>query len=177
MHRIALALLLAGCTAHEPDPAVRDVEMIHELCTPVTPIDIDDDARPDLVRGAAPDGTTCTSFDLNLDGVADQHVYLDAQLRDRRRESDLDGDGHIDEISHLLAGVVSRIDRDLDGDHRVDTWDLREHGNLARRERDSDGNGRVDQWWTFPTAGCPLIARDGDGDGRPDGPPAPEPCD
>lgn len=163
--RTALTLLLTACTGHERGeaPPVRDVTMVHEPC----------DLTPGAVHREPPadplgDDSACIAMDLDGDGKPEVYTYHDAEGRRRRTESDLNGDDHIDEISHYEADLIVRRERDLDGDHRIDAWDFHEHEQLVRREHDLDGDGRVDQWLTFTGSACPQIEHDRDGDGRPD---------
>ena len=89
----------------------------------------------------------------------------------RRRESDFDRDGRIDEIAYYTGGVIARKDRETNLDGKLDTWDFYEGGKIHHRMRDSDGDGRVDQWWTWPNPDrieCAVIAADHNRDGRPD---------
>jgi hypothetical protein len=110
-------------------------------------------------------------IDLNHDDKPDSFVYFDASGNVRRRESDFDRDGRIDEIAYFVGGIVTRKDRETNLDGKIDTWDFYEGGKIHHRLRDSDGDGKADQWWTWPNPDkieCAVIASDHNGDGKPD---------
>lgn len=147
----------------------------HEPCdvesSSATKVDSNGDGKPDIVRVMSGGKEVCRAVDLNLDGRADSYLYFDSNGALRRRESDFDRDGKIDEIAEYAGGVVVRKSRETNLDGKLDTWDFYEGGKLVRRLRDADGNGRVDQWWTWPHADkpdCPVIASDRNGDGQPE---------
>ena len=181
---LALPALAAACGSSSvevggarsaPDPDMPATAMTHEPCDEASAsaekVDINGDGRPDIIRVGAGGHEACRVLDLNHDGRADAYVYFDAGGQVRRRESDFDRDGRIDEIAHYSGGVVVRKDRETNLDGKLDTWDDYEGGALVRRRRDSDGNGHVDQWWTFGNPArpeCAVIASDRDGDGRPE---------
>ena len=90
---------------------------------------------------------------------------------ERRRESDFDRDGRVDEISVSERGQISLKLRETNFDNKLDTWDIYEGARLAKRERDTDGDGIIDQWWTYnnPTnPKCAVVASDRNADGKPD---------
>ena len=68
---------------------------------------------------------------LNHDDKPDAYIYFDASGDIRRRESDFDRDGKIDEIAYYTAGVITRKDRETNLDGKFDTWDFYEGGKLA----------------------------------------------
>lgn len=176
-----LALLaLAACggsakfvTVREPGGLELPITIEHEPCnlSRGEAIDVNGDGRPDVVRVEANGRELCRMADLNFDGRPDAFVYFDEQGRVRRRESDFDRDGRIDEIATFAGGKVVRKDRDTNLDGKFDTWDFYENERLVRRLRDTTGAGRVNQKWTFadPTKPeCAVIETDRSGDGRPD---------
>ena len=113
----------------------------------------------------------CQWLDLNFDGVVDAWVYFDETGQVRRRETDYDRDGRIDEIAVFKGGQLESRKRATTLAGRLDTWEYFENGKLVRAERDSDGNALVDQWWEYPRTQrqeCPVVHSDVDGDGRPD---------
>jgi len=179
----SLACLALGCsasvsTAGSPDGEGvqrRDTAIVHEDCdvegASAQKVDVNGDGRPDIsiVRNGATE--VCRSVDLNFDGKVDAWVYRDAAGQVRRRESDYDRDGRVDEISIYQAGVLKEQHRATTLGGKLDTWHFYQAGKLARTERDSDGDGVIDQWWEYPNPDkpeCPLIHSDVDGDGRPD---------
>jgi len=155
--------------------AARDTRIQHEDC-PVNDgdavaEDVNGDGRPD--RTTVKDGAKagCRGLDFNFDGAMDAWVYLDATGNIRRRESDYDRDGRVDEVSLYRAGVLTEKHRATTLAGKLDTWHYYSSGKVSRTERDSNGDDYVDQWWEYPaerTGDCPLIHSDVDGDGRPD---------
>lgn len=159
--------------AKSPDGSGVSTAMEHEKCDASSgqALDVNGDGRPDIVSVRSGGRETCRVIDLNHDGHPDAFVYFDASGQVRRRESDFDRDGKIDEIATYQNGVIVRKDRETNLDGRLDTWDFYENGKLVRRLRDSQGGGKVDQWWTFSNPDkpeCAVIASDRDGDGKPD---------
>lgn len=177
----AMGLMACGAASVGPKAdgrravAARDTRIQHEDC-PVT----DGDALAEDVNGDGhPDRTTvkdgaragCRGLDFNFDGAMDAWVYLDASGAIRRRESDYDRDGRVDEIALYRAGVLTEKHRATTLAGKLDTWHYYSGGKVSRTERDSNGDDYVDQWWEYPaerTGDCPLIHSDVDGDGRPD---------
>jgi hypothetical protein len=155
--------------------SARDTRILHEDC-PISAggainEDVNGDGRPD--RTTVNDGgrPSCRSLDFNFDGTVDAWVYLDESGNTRRRESDYDRDGRVDEVSLYRAGVLAEQHRATTLAGKLDTWHYYVSGKVARTERDSNGDDHVDQWWEYPAeraADCPLIHSDVDGDGRPD---------
>lgn len=155
--------------------AARDTRIQHEDC-PVTDgdavaEDVNGDGRAD--RTTVKDGAKagCRGLDFNFDGAMDAWVYLDASGAIRRRESDYDRDGRVDEVSLYRAGVLTEQQRATTLAGKLDTWHFYSSGKISRTERDSNGDDYVDQWWEYPAErkdDCPLIHSDVDGDGRPD---------
>lgn len=150
----------------------RDTEVTHEECDVASGgaehLDANGDGRADvsLVREGARE--TCRAVDLNFDGLIDVWSYFDPQGRVRRRESDYDRDGRVDEISIFKDGVRVENRRATTLSHRLDTWEYFQGGKLVRTERDSDGDRVVDQWWEYPKPGCPVIHADVNRDGHPE---------
>jgi hypothetical protein len=152
----------------------RDNRIQHEVCdvksSDARHTDVNGDGRPDITL--VPDGkSACKAVDLNFDGLVDAYVYTDDAGNVRRRESDYDRDGRIDEISEYKGGALTVKVRATTQGGKLDTWHFYEQGKLVRTERDSDLDSVVDQWWEYPRPGqynCPLIHSDVDGDGRPD---------
>jgi len=178
----ALSALSACGGAHDAggakgpgDPSRLPLELEHEACdeksTSAEKLDTNNDGKPDIVRVTSGGRETCRVIDLNHDGRPDAFVYSDDRGLVRRRESDFDRDGKIDEIAYFAAGVVTRKDRETNLDGKLDTWDFYEGGKIHHRMRDSDGDGKVDQWWTWANPDkieCAVIASDHNGDGKPD---------
>lgn len=164
-----------GAAAAGKDSTVRDTEIVHEPCDieskSAVKTDVNGDGKPDIISVMSGGKEVCRAVDLNFDGRFDTFVYLDANGVERRRESDFDRDGVIDEISTSQGGVVVSKQRETNLDGKLDTWDTYVGGKLTKRERDTTGDGRIDQWWEFPSPDhpeCPVIASDQDADGRPD---------
>jgi hypothetical protein len=134
-------------------------------------VDTNGDGKPDIVSVMSGGREVCRVVDLNHDDKPDSFLYVDGSGALRRRESDFDRDGRIDEIAYYTGGVIARKDRETNLDGKLDTWDFYEGGKIHHRMRDSDGDGRVDQWWTWPNPDrieCAVIAADHNRDGRPD---------
>ena len=156
-------------------PVARDTRILHEECdldeSGAVAEDINGDGRPD--RSCVSEGgrVTCRGLDFNFDGVIDAWVYLDESGQVRRRESDYDRDGRIDEVALYQAGMLIERQRATTLSGKLDTWQRYRDGRVASAERDSNGDDYVDQWWEYPDqrpAECPLIHSDVNGDGRPD---------
>ena len=178
---LGLLVVLQGCgaaaraTIKEPGGVELPIEIVHEGCdlSRGEGTDVNGDGRPDVVQVHQNGREVCRMLDLNFDGKPDAFVYFDEQGKVRRRESDFDRDGRLDEVATYVAGVVARKDRDTNLDGKFDTWDFYENGKLVRRLRDTLGVGRVSQWWTFSKPGDPSCAviqsdRNGDGEADPD---------
>ena len=175
-----MLLLLAGCggaattnvNAGDAAGGPRPIEIVHEECdieaSGAERLDANGDGVADVTSVKNGNQVTCQAFDLNFDGKVDSWVYFEPDGKVRRRESDYDRDGRIDEIAMFTGGVLAQKYRATTLNNRLDTWDFYTGGVLARSERDSDGDAVVDQWWEYPKPGCPLIHSDVDGDGRPD---------
>lgn len=173
----------SGCSAsvntgaQSPDGRVtrRDTRIQHEPCdlesAGTEKIDVNGDGRPDIYIVKSSGKEVCRAVDLNFDGHLDTWSYRDGAGQLRRRESDYDRDGRVDEISIYKGGALVEMYRATTLAGKLDTWQFYEGGKLVRAERDSDGDAVVDQWWEYPPTnkpGCPLIHSDLDGDGRPD---------
>lgn len=176
---LGFALLATACgasarlTVKEPGGLELPIEVEHEACdlSRGQATDVNGDGRPDVVRVEVDGRELCRMVDLNFDGRPDAFIYFDEQGKVRRRESDFDRDGRIDEIATYVGGQLVRKDRDTNLDGKLDTWDFFEGGRLVRRLRDTMGVGKVSQWWSFSNpsqAECAVIQSDRDGDGLPD---------
>ncbi len=150
-------------------------EIVHEECevdaASAVKTDANGDGRPDIVQVMNGTREACRALDLNFDGRVDNYLYFDDAGNLRRRESDFDRDGVIDEIGYYRGGVVTQKHRETNLDGKLDTWDTYVNGRLTERLRDTNRDGKVDQWWTFPDPAktdCPVVAFDETGDGKPD---------
>jgi len=164
-----------GKTGIPADEGARTTEITHEPCDAgskeAVKTDVNNDGRPDITRVMRGGKEVCRVIDLNFDGKVDSYLYFDDAGNLRRRESDFDRDGQIDEIGYYQAGKIVRKDRETNLDGKLDTWDSYANEKIAKRERDTNADGKVDQWWTFPDPDkpeCPVVATDQSGDGRPD---------
>ncbi len=154
-------------------PVKKDTTIVHEDCdiTDKTAerIDVNADGKSDITIVKAGGKEKCRAVDLNFDGAVDAWVYTDAGGQIRRRESDYDRDGRVDEISIFKGGALAEQQRATTLGGKLDTWHYFERGKISRTERDSDGDTVIDQWWEYPAnPECPLIHSDLDGDGKPD---------
>jgi hypothetical protein len=154
---------------------VRSIEIKHEPCDVESKesgrVDINNDGRSEVTHVNKGGHEACRAVDLNFDGRIDSYVYFDKNGQMRRRESDFDRDGALDEIAIFEGGRLVRKERETNLDQKIDTWDFYQNDVLVRRERDSNNDGRVDQWWSFPDPShleCPVVETDSDGDGKPD---------
>jgi hypothetical protein len=164
-----------GTDSAQQSTDLRPVELVHEPCDlqskEAAQTDVNLDGRAEITRVMKGGREVCRAVDLNFDGRIDSYLYFDAQGLLRRRESDFDRDGLIDEIATYHGGKIVRKERETNLDGKLDTWDFYQNEILIRTERDSNANGRVDQWWGFPDPtrlDCPVVESDNDGDGRPD---------
>lgn len=170
--------LQSGCSssggpAKGPAGSVqRDTEIIHEACdiesSGATKLDANGDGRPDVIVVREEGREVCRALDLNLDGTMDSWVYYGADGQVRRRESDYDRDGQVDEVILFRGGAIIEKHRATMLTGKLDTWEFYKAGTLSRTERDSNGDSLVDQWWEYTKPGCPTIHADVNGDGRPD---------
>jgi hypothetical protein len=177
---VLVGLWIGGCGgakegAKMPAPDTLPTALEHEPCDAAASgnqrVDTNGDGKPDIVRVMSDAHEICRVVDLNHDDKPDSFIYFDANNNVRRRESDFDRDGKIDEIAYYTAGVITRKDRETNLDGKLDTWDFYEGGRIHHRMRDSDGDGKVDQWWTWPNPDrieCAVIAADHNHDGLPD---------
>ena len=157
-----------------PNVDPKDTRIVHEECDvedAAATEDINGDGKPDRITVNDGSRPACRALDFNFDGVTDAWVYLDGQGQVRRRESDFDRDGRVDEVALYKAGVLAERQRATTLIGKLDTWEYYASGKVARTERDSNGDAYVDQWWEYVaerSEECPLIHSDVDGDGRPD---------
>ena len=172
---VACAGQSAGRNSRHPGVDPRDTRILHEECEvddgAALKEDINGDGKPDRVTVNDGKRAACRALDFNFDGTIDAWVYLDAAGQVRRRESDYDRDGRVDEVALYRGGVLTERQRATTLMGKLDTWEYYASGKVARTERDSNGDTYVDQWWEYSTersAECPLIHSDVDGDGRPD---------
>jgi hypothetical protein len=178
-----LAALLLACGSQaagqkggrHPKVDPKDTRIVHEECEvgddDAVKEDINGDGKPDRVTVSDGSRPKCRAMDFNFDGLMDSWVYLDSQGQTRRRESDFDRDGRVDEVALYKAGVLAERQRATTLVGKLDTWEYYTSGKVSRTERDSNGDAYVDQWWEYVsqrTTDCPLIHSDVDGDGRPD---------
>ncbi len=177
-----LIITLCGCGgAVEPAKAARapgewrDTKIVHEPCDTDgengSGEDLNGDGRSDLARVVSGGRELCRALDLNLDGRVDVWVYLAPDGKVRRRETDYDRDGRVDEIALFRGGQVAERHRATTLRGALDTWQYFEGGRVVKTLRDSDGDEMIDQWWEYPKAdrpGCALVHSDVDHDGRPD---------
>jgi hypothetical protein len=181
----AVALsLVAACSSADPEAKTttptgnekRDTEVKHETCdgsaASAVKVDVNGDGKNDIVHVMKGDKEVCRIVDLNLDGYPDSFIYYEPDGKtERRRESDFDRDGRVDEIAVSERGQITLKLRETNFDNKLDTWDIYEGARLAKRERDTDGDGIIDQWWTYnnPTnPKCAVVASDRNADGKPD---------
>jgi hypothetical protein len=164
-----------GADAPTQGGDARGSDIKHEPCDldskSAVRVDVNNDGKGEIVRVMAGARELCRAVDLNFDGRWDSYLYFDDRGKLRRRESDFDRDGVVDEIATYQDGKIVRKDRETNLDGKLDTWDFYTNEKLVKRERDTNADGRVDQWWQFPDADkpeCPIIMTDTDGDGRPD---------
>jgi hypothetical protein len=157
------------------EPIRRDTTIVHEPCDvesgATSKGDANADGRPDVVTVSEAGKPVCQWLDLNFDSVGDVWVYYAADGAVRRRETDFDRDGRIDELTTLSNSVVVTRQRATTLAGRLDTWQYFERGVLTRGERDANGDGVVDQWWEYPKTDkseCAVVHSDTNGDGRPD---------
>ena len=133
--------------------------------------DVNGDGKPDRTVVRVGGLERCRGVDLNFDGAIDAWVYLEPDGKVRRRESDYDRDGRVDEIALYQHGALVERQRATSLLGKLDTWQFYEGEKVLRAERDSNGDDVIDQWWEYPagrSADCPVIHSDVDGDGRPD---------
>ncbi len=150
-------------------------EIVHEECdidaAGAIKTDVNNDGRADIVQVMQGSREVCRVLDLNFDGRVDNYLYFDEAGNLRRRESDFDRDGVIDEIGLYQNGRIVQKHRETNLDGKLDTWDTYVNERLTERRRDTNADGKVDQWWTFPDPSrpdCPVIAVDETGNGKPD---------
>jgi hypothetical protein len=165
---VQLACSGRGAKSAHDDLTRRDTRIVHESCGSGEEIDANGDRRPDVVIAKSGGREVCRAVDLNFDGTMDSWIYRDGGGQIRRRETDYDRDGRVDEIAVYQGGVIVEKQRATTLANKLDTWQFFKGGALARTERDADGDEVVDQWWEYQKPGCPTIHSDVDGDGRPD---------
>lgn len=84
-------------------------------------------------------------------------------------ETDLDGDGVVDETYHYRGQVVVKVDLDRNADRKVDArWIYDMHGIPMRFESDDDFDGMFE--WEHEVSRGEFVrsAMDADGDGKPE---------
>lgn len=172
---LACSESLSTGTKTASEEAAFTTEITHEDCDSesksAAKIDANNDGRADITRVMEGTRELCRVLDLNFDGRVDNFLYFDEAGNLRRRESDFDRDGLIDEIGLYKNGKVVGKYRETNLDGKLDTWDTYANEKLSERKRDTNADGRIDQWWTFPDPTkpeCPVVATDEDGDGKPD---------
>jgi hypothetical protein len=153
----------------------KDTRIVHEDCdldaSGAESQDVNGDGRPDRTVVRQGGVERCRGLDLNFDGTIDAWVYLEPSGKVRRRESDYDRDGRVDEIALYSHGVLVERQRATSLLGKLDTWQFYASDKVVRAERDSNGDDVIDQWWEYSSGrsvDCPLIHSDVDGDGRPD---------
>lgn len=153
----------------------KDTRILHEDCpiegSDAEGQDVNGDGRPDRTVVRVGGVERCRGVDLNFDGTIDAWVYLEPDGKVRRRESDYDRDGRIDEVALYERGALVERQRATSLLGKLDTWQFYEADKVVRAERDSNGDDVIDQWWEYPAGrspDCPTIHSDVDGDGRPD---------
>jgi len=108
-------------------------------------------------------------IDRNYDGVADRIEIYDTKGAIARIESDVNGDGKIDEWVYYENTVPVKGEKDLNADGKPDTtliYDAK--GTVTRTEADANGDGKIDEW-VYYEAGKPTKAeKDTNKDGTPD---------
>lgn len=178
-------VLLTGCGGSTPASDVpggaggesirRDTTIVHEQCdidsSSATRADANGDGKPDLISVSAEGRVTCQWMDLNFDRVGDVWAYFAADGSVRRRETDFDRDGQVDEIAVFEAGHLVARQRATSLAGRLDTWQYFKAGVIERGERDANGDEIIDQWWEYPhpeKPDCAVVHSDTNGDGRPD---------
>lgn len=182
--RWTLAVWVVGCSSSTPQaevpggndgPVRRDTTIVHEACDiesgAVAKGDANGDGHPDVVTVPEGGKPACQWLDLNFDRVGDVWVYYGPNGAVRRRETDYDRDGRVDEITNLERGAIVSRERATTLGGRLDTWQYFTAGVLSRSERDANGDGIIDQWWEYPKSeksGCAIVHSDTNGDGRPD---------
>jgi len=160
--------------AWPPGAIVRDNRVLHEACEAPnrqsTEYDANADHEPDLVIVSERGREVCRSMDFNFDGHVDSWVYREPNGAVRRRESDFDRDGRIDEISVLKAGRLFEKHRATTQSGKLDTWHFYREGKLTLTQRDTNQDRMIDQWWEYPRPDtqCALVHIDLNRDGRPD---------
>jgi hypothetical protein len=162
-------------TPKTPEGQTLQLAVAHEPCdvdsSKAQKIDTNGDGKPDVVHVMSDAREVCRMIDFNHDGVPDTWMYFDEQGRLRRRESDFDRDGKIDEVAIFVNGEIVEKDREMTLDGKFDTWDFYANGKIHHRLRDSNGDGKIDEWWTWPDPDkpeCAVVATDLNGDGKPD---------
>jgi hypothetical protein len=162
--------------AKGPDHRIKmDTRIVHEPCDvnrgSIERHDLNGDGKPELTIVKLNGREHCRIADLNLDGAPDAWAYRWPDGSIRRRESDFDRDGRVDEIASYKGGtlVSKQLATSMRGE--LDTWQFYGAGRLQKTQRDANGDTYLDQWWEYPDPTkpeCPLVHSDVDGDGRPD---------
>src|SRR5262245_9786481 len=84
----------------EAEGVHHETQIVHEECdvaSASSTYDANGDGRPDATVVSDGGREVCRALDLNFDGTIDSWVYYDGGGQVRRRESDYDRDGRVDE--------------------------------------------------------------------------------
>lgn len=170
-------------------------QMIVASCGSST-IEREDSHLPRARNGNLPrEGLPLQTADIDLDGRADQWIFLDEETGlVTRVERDIDFDGRVDLYEHFdETGQLVEEEMNLDFDNQIDVIRHYRDGLLIRRElaigfdgsfaltkyydasgqvlrveRDSDGDAQIDVWEYFDSGEVVQVGRDEDGDGIPE---------
>src|SRR5258705_2683021 len=104
-----LSFSAGGCGSTEGNAKVPSADQLplaieHESCdvtsSSAEKLDTNGDGKPDIVRVTSGGREVCRMVDLNHDDKPDSFVYFEPSGAIRRRESDFDRDGRIDEVAY-----------------------------------------------------------------------------
>ena len=82
-------------------------------------------------------------------GHADEWTYRAPDGLPARIEYDDTGDGSVDRVEMLEAGIVVRVETDSDRDGQMDRWQSWDKGRLVSEELDTTGDGLPDRRLVF----------------------------